>query len=128
MKSASITELLLNRLDELIDHFQLQAETGEKFLLGKSPSGNRNFNLYYNEVMIGDNTLAVKAGDHYMAVFTHNVINTITSTDDAFAQQTWDVHKNIISRSTLISSSSEKERNKYFKRLRDRIEWVRSRI
>lgn len=128
MKSSSVTELLLGKLEKLVDHFQAQAEQGEKFLVGQSASGTGNLKLYYNEVMIGDNTLVVRVADQYQAVFTHNVINTLSTRDESFARQTWEVHQNIIGRSTLISSSNEKERNKYFKRLRDRIDWVKTRL
>jgi hypothetical protein len=128
MQSSNTANVLLDRLSELLNHFQIQAETGSKFLYGKEPVHNDNFRLYYNEVLLGDNTIIARSEDKKMTILTHNVINSLATTDSEFCELSWQVHQNIINRSTLISSSSEKERNKFFTRLRSRIDWAKARI
>lgn len=119
---------LLEKAEELLNHFMLQAEYGCKFLYDRDPTDHRHYHLYYNEVMMGDNTLLLRREQDIFTIFTHNIIHNLMTSDPAFCQKTWEVHTNLISRSTLISSSSEKERNKFFNRLRQRIDQTRYRM
>ncbi len=119
---------MLEYAEQLLDHFALQAEHGKKFLYGKEPGSEENLQLYFNEVMIGDNTFLLKRGKDIFLVVTHNIVHNLMTTDKAFCEKTWEIHTNLTSRSTLISSYSEKERNKFFNHLRKRIGQMRYRL
>ena len=125
----SIASLLLDKQQEVLDHIQLQAEHGFKFKMGMPPAGKEgNFQLYYNEVVIGDHTVVLRMHDQYVCHISHNVINDLFTVNNNFAKESWDVLNNLVSRSTLISTSSEKARSKFFNRLRKKIDQTRSRL
>jgi len=115
---------------EVIKHMHKQAKKGFKYLYGKeNASGDeKNFQLYYNEIIIADNTVFFKMGDTRMVMLGHNVINILATTDPVFCQHTENILKNIIRNSTLISVVSEKERNKFFLNLTDKIDAYIDRI
>ncbi len=120
---------LLDEYKTVIHHVQKQAEVGGKFDLNSEPDRERNnFKLYFNEVIIMDNTVYFNMGDFGMVHLAHNVMNIISTTDGDFCRDTYTSLNNIIKNSTLISSSSEKERARFFKNMYDKIEELRSRI
>jgi len=119
-------ELLCDRLLTIIDHLQKQAENGYKSDLTTSIRGDENtFSLYYNEVTISDNTIVFKMDDHYMTFFPHNVINILSTTNPDFCQQTVQTLDNIVQNSTLMSTYGAKERNRYFHKVRKKINELR---
>lgn len=128
LKSASVAKLLLDKLVLLIEHFQLQAESATKFLPGKSAVKEKSFNLYYNEVLIGDNTLCASTDENRIVILTQNVVNTLSTSDKEFCDETFMMLNGIINRSSLISSAAEKERNKFFKRLRDNVDEAKGKV
>lgn len=121
---------LLDKVEKLVDHFQRQAESGRKFLFGKDPSDvlEPNYHLYFNELIIGDNTVYVKTDEHQRTYLSINVINTMYTTMPEFCAQTKRVHENMIQSSVKISQTSEKERNRYFNGLRKQIDRLRDRM
>jgi len=129
MSSYKDTETLLDKVDQLISHFQLQAEKGSKFLINKDGEDHpKNLKLYYNEVIIGDNTLLFRSGEDKIIYKAHNIISSIATRDKDFCDHTWDIKQNLISHSTLISSNAEKERIKFFNRLRRKVSRLRNKL
>lgn len=125
----SIAEVLLEQQQAILDHIQLQAEKGFKFRFGNDPLGHEgNYQLFYNEVVIGDHTVVLRLGDRHVCHISHNVINDLFTVNEDFSRESWNVLKNLISRSTLISSTAEKERSKFFNRLRKKIEKTRVKL
>jgi plasmid maintenance system antidote protein VapI len=128
-----VAGVLLDKQQAVLDHIQLQAEQGSKFKYGGTPlpkeQGPANsFQLFYNEVVIGDHTVLLRLNDDYSCHISHNVINDLYTSNNKFAKESWDVMQNLVSRSTLISSSSEKERSKFFNRLRKKIQSTRAKL
>jgi hypothetical protein len=118
---------LVDRLEQMVEHFALQAEAGCKFLFGKDPaSGSANYELYYNELILGDNTVFVEVDGHRRVYHSTNVINTMYTTLQEYCHQTYSVQMNLLKSAQRISASSEKERNQYFNRLRNQIEKARN--
>lgn len=109
-------------IEKLLDHLEAQAGAGYKFDAAdaaRKPMGN--FQMYVNEVISGDNSILAEL-DHTRTVYlTHNVINFMITTDAQFCNHTWDNIQNLMKKSTLISSVSERERSRFFKVLRRRI-------
>jgi len=125
---------LCDKLSELVSHMQVQAEIGVKFPYGKElPEGTRElragtYQLYYNEVLHTDNTVLVKMGDAKAVYLTNNGHNSLLTTNDHFYDNSYRSIQNLLSKSTLISGTSEKERNRIFMRYQQKIEELKSSI
>jgi hypothetical protein len=108
--------------EKVIDHVEKQAERGYKFKYGDlemKPIGN--YRVYFNEVILGDNSLIVLLEGTKMTLMPHTVINYMTTRDVTFCENMYDYVQSLMKRSTLISKVSEKERSKFFRILRERI-------
>jgi hypothetical protein len=116
---------LCEQLLNLVDHQQRQAELGFKFPYGKHPVGdNGNFQLYQNEIILADNTILIKTKDTQIMFITTNAINIMLTHNKAFFEYNYNWGRNLLSKSILISGSAEKERNKFFLKLREQINRV----
>ncbi len=120
---------LLEDYRKLFEHVQRQAEHGCKSLFGKDPRGDdQNYKLYFNEVIISDNTVFFKMGDFNMVHLGHNVMNIISTTDPSFCRDTNMIQKNMMKNSTLISVVGEKERSRLFNQIYKSIDHYMERI
>jgi hypothetical protein len=116
-------QLLFDRLNDLITHLQAQAEAGVKFMVGDPPNtGSGSFTVYVNEVMQGDNMIYASAGGQRMVFLNHSAINYVSSMDEAFCDFAQQSIETIIKRSSQISGTGERERNRYFRSLREEVE------
>ena len=107
----------------LLNHIEKQAEAGCKFPYGSKPSAaSQSLKLYYNEFIIGDNCILVTLNDSKMVYINHSVLNIITTKDPAFSEYTYQHFQNIMRKSTLISNTGEKVRNRLFNLLREKVE------
>ncbi len=114
--------LLYETLEKLWNHLEEQAALGYKFTYGdpeKKPLGH--YNMYFNEVLLGDNNQLVVIGGSKMAYVTHSTINFMMTTDVAFTENLYNHLQNQMKRSTLISEVSEKERSRFFRIIREKI-------
>jgi len=94
----------------------------------KLPNGKENFTLYRSEVMVGNNSIVVNIGDTKISYVSYNTFNVITTTNRDFVNENEEWLKNLIKKSILISGVSEKQRNQFFKILKDKIDGLRERI
>lgn len=122
MMDKKSVKILLEKMIELVDHFQDMAEKGAHFLPGKEILVQDTFRLYQNDVIFGDNTILINSPDLKRVYYTHNVIDTLYSHDSVFFENSIRTHENILNRSVLLSKSSERERHRFFKRIRDKVE------
>jgi len=120
-KKSDIT-LIYEQLEQLVDHLEKQAENGVKYSINeKQDDRKRNFQLYFNEVILGHNTILAITGDTKTVFLNHGVLNYLTTHDKKFCDYTLESLENIMRKSSLISSVSEKERSKFFNALRKKI-------
>lgn len=107
---------------QAIDHLAAQAEAGAKFLPGES-SNNKptNFNFFHNRIVLGDNTILVKMPHTKISFINYDVLNYIYTTDDHFCNDIDTTFKNLIKRSTLISTENEKQRYSFFHTLQEKV-------
>jgi hypothetical protein len=116
-------QLLFDQCLALLDHLESQAEHGLKFPCGTPPGqGSASYELYLNEVLLGDNAIYASNGRQRMVFLNHTGVNYIGTTDPAFLDYTHRSLRNIIKRSTMISGSGEKERRRFFRELRSGVE------
>ena len=124
-KSESI--YLFDALEEMLNHLEHQAELGVKYTFGEKPEPNAPaFNLYNNELFIGEDTILVDLGDSRITFLNHSFINYLTTTDDTFCNYTFKALKNIISRSTPVSWAGEKDRKMFFNALKNKLKDARN--
>lgn len=110
------------QLEELLNHIELQAETGKKFLYNQAVTvKSALYDVYINECLIGDNTIFVKAGERQITFLNHNGLNFIGTQDNNFCDYTFKNIQNIIRKSSHISVIGEKERSMFFNTLRGKI-------
>lgn len=117
---------LLDKMEKWVMHIRRQAELGYKFLYGQPEEGIGNsFHMYENEVVLNDNTILVKIGDHKGAYLTYNVISLLVTQDQEFCNSLEHYMRSLIRKSNLISQSGEKQRNRFFNKMLDTIEKTR---
>lgn len=120
---ASDIKKIYEALEMTMLHLQSQAENGYKYLPGEEEQTKRvEINFFYNRVILGDNTILVSADQNKTAYLNYDVLNYITTTDIGFCNQCHEDLKNIMRKSTLISKTSEKQRNIFFSILLTKIQ------
>lgn len=89
---------------------------------------NIPFTLYKNEILIADNTILYRMNERKTVYISHNITELLLTAHDTFTEQTENFINNLKSRSVLISTTGEKERNKFFNRIEEKIETVKKRL
>jgi hypothetical protein len=114
--------LVIDALLLLLDHIQHQAEKGYKFMPGGNPDAKGvQIKLFINEVLLGNNEVLVELNGNRVSFIPYNVLNIMHTRDTRFNEISFTNFHTLMSRSTLISESGEKERNRFFSRLREKI-------
>jgi len=129
-EDANYALLLLDNLLELSNHMKHQAEIGHKFTYKNKPNTNDNttFNMYFNDTYLPDNTFYIEHDKGSTTFFTHNIMNTITTSDPIYCKDSKMILDRLIDNSTLISINAVKERNKFFASLNRTIEHFKRKI
>ena len=116
-------------LELYIRHIQQQAELCFRFVHGTEPKGvEGSFRLYYNEVLLSDNTILVTVEGNKITYHTYNIINLLITTNKTFCDQIDNSLRNLMQKSTLISGTCAKERSRFFNHLVERLHGLRTRI
>lgn len=113
---------LYDALQNTWDHLERQAAFGYKFRQNdadKKPLAE--FNMYFNEVHLGDNSMLVLLDNTKMSFLVHSTLNFMMTRDVEFNENMYRYMQNLMKRSTLISEVSEKERSRFFRIIRERI-------
>ena len=114
-------------LDETLVHIQRQVEKGRKFMPGESDlSYKAKLSFYINEIILGNNSIIVDLDGAKTTYINHIVLKYISTSDKKFTTKTYKNFQNLVSRSNLISETGEKERTKFFKSLRERVQACKS--
>lgn len=110
-------------LEETILHLRAQAESGIKFIPGEDPElSANNFRFFFNRVVLGDNTIYVSTGQIVTVYLNYGVLDYMATRDGTFCKQCQEDMQNLMRKSTLISQTSEKQRNIFFGILLSKIQ------
>jgi hypothetical protein len=110
-------------VEETILHLKDQVEYGCKFMPNENPQTKKlNFTFFYNRVVLGDNTILVTTDDTRTVYLNYDVLDYMVTRDESFCNQRTEDLNNLIRRATLISQTSEKQRNIFFGILLAKIE------
>jgi hypothetical protein len=121
--------ILCDKLTELVNHLKVQAEMGFKFPFGKPPAGKEgNFELYVNDILLTDEIILAKAGNIVTTYLINNDANLLQTFNKSFYAYNYHWCKNLMQKSTLISGIAEKERNKFFIKLHEKIQSIKMQI
>jgi len=123
--AAADIKLIYESLEETFNHLKIQAEYGSKFLPQESRDMKKNnFTFFYNRAVLGDNTILVITENTKTVFLNYDGLNYITTRDEEFCNSCHEDLQNLIKRSTIISETSEKQRNIFFgimmKKIKDR--------
>lgn len=115
--------LLYESIGKLWNHLERQASVGYKFDYN-DPAKKRigSLKMYFNEVLLGDNNMLLEMDGSRMTYVSHTTINFMFTRDEAFNLNMYNHIHNQMKRSTLISEVSEKERARFFRLIREKIE------
>jgi hypothetical protein len=78
--------------------------------------------MYFNEILILEGNILVTLDGTKTAFLIHNVLNFLQTNGVHFCDNMHKHIENLKRKSTLISTVSERERSRFFKYLRQRIE------
>jgi hypothetical protein len=119
-------EIVVDSLERTLDHLKLEAEKGFKFMPGQPGIAYRaSLEFYVNEVVLGSNTILLELDNIRHSFITYNVLSYLISKDVRFNEKAFTNFNTILSRSSLISGTGERERNKFFSSLKERVQNLR---
>jgi hypothetical protein len=110
----------------MLDHLQAQAAAGVKFMPGATNVTHKGLiQFYVNELILGNNTILLNLDDKKISMITYSVFSYLITRDERFAAKAFGTFNTLLSRSTLVSRSGEKDRNRFFNTLRDKVNELR---
>jgi hypothetical protein len=112
----------------LIDQFSALIENVRGWASKKTKAKGARFDLYKNDILVGENTVFFKMGDKRIVFLSHNITDTLASSNEAFCAQTERFLNNLINQAPLLSGAATKERNAFFHQATDKIKVLRGKI
>jgi hypothetical protein len=120
---------LCEKFKALLQHIDAEAEQGNKFNMGSQATlEGEEFNIYFNEVAIGDNSLLFKMGNQKIAFNTYSNLNYMTSSDPDYTNYINAHFESTMRTSTLISGTAEKIRSNFFNALVNKVDTVAAKV
>lgn len=114
--------VVVDSLLRTLDHLQLQTEKGVKFMpQATDVSYKAPLQLYVNEVVLGSNTILAELDHSRLSIITYSVLSYLLTRDPRFNENAFKSFNNLVSRSVLISGTGERERNKFFRSLKEKV-------
>jgi hypothetical protein len=113
--SSADIRAIYDSAEATLEHLKIQAENGVKFSPGESPAmKKKNFSFFYNRIVLGDNTIILVNEQGKTVYLNYDVLNYMITRDITFCNQAHLEMGNLMKRSTLISETSERQRNIFF--------------
>lgn len=109
---------IVEEIRSMAQYLEKCAETGRKEI----SSTKENLLLYDSEVVLGTNCIYINTGPAKYAYITFNTLNSLTTNNHEFCEETEHWVKNIIKKSTLISGVAEKQRFQFFSKMYKNID------
>jgi hypothetical protein len=119
---------VIDEFKDVINMIERQSEAGKKLDFKKGQFTNADFVLYTSDLMIGNNTVIIKAGEKQACYLSYNSFNYMRTVNRHFNEESEAWIRNLIGKSTLVSMVSEKQRNQFFKATINKIDTLRKTI
>ncbi len=121
-KTRDDLDRVIHSFHQWLDHLKLQAEKGVKFMPGAAAVSHKApIQVYVNELILGNNTMVIKLDETSLSMITYSVFYYLFTKDPRFSGRVMDSFDTLLSRSTLISKTGEKDRNRFFNSLREKV-------
>ena len=125
-KNRSDFDKVLDSFEKMLSHLHDQTKTGKKYLPGDSNIADKtSFKLYINEVIMLNNTYTLNLDGDQQSIITYNTLDYLITKDKRFNAKILHGFNSLLSKSTLISGTGEKERNRFFRVQQGKIERLR---
>ncbi|HEX5168447.1 MAG TPA: helix-turn-helix transcriptional regulator [Cyclobacteriaceae bacterium] len=115
-------KILLEQYCTMLSNVRKWAAAGIKNSTGES------FKLYKNEIMIADNTIFFKMGAKRISFVVHNGVEYLTTSQENYCLQTEKYLTNLLNKAVLISTTGEKERNRFFNSMDEKASALKKKI
>lgn len=119
--------LLCDQMDDMLKLIYKQARFGKRVYENGEPT-NIDYKLYFHEVLIMDNNIISKINNRLIYNIPYAAVNFLSTTNEELAGEMYHYILRQAQKSSYMTDVSEKDRNKFFLRLRNRIDDLRSRI
>lgn len=120
---------LYDKMLQFIEHLRDQAKIGKKFIYNtQAPLTGNNFEMYHNETLNSITSFCYTTAKSSGLFLAHNFMNSLHTTNESYVSDTKNTLNCIISNSSKISETNEKERNAYFAELIKLIEAYKKKI
>ena len=116
---------ILDEMEQMLNHLQNMADQGCRYLYGKEIQQGGSYKLYFNELILTNNSLIVQSRDHKTVYLTYNELNYLSTANETFCINFYESIDTLISKSALISTTSEKIRNMFFNKLYKKLNETR---
>lgn len=113
-------------LRSMLNEAQVMAERGTKLIA--DADAPQNFQIYFSELLIGNNTIMAWADNLRAVYLSHHTFNNINTTNEQFCDETEAWLEKHIKKATLISGTAEKQRVKFFNLLERNIDRIIDKI
>jgi hypothetical protein len=94
----------------------------------KAPIHNQSYNLYSCEVQIGNNSILVTTDSLKISLLSFNTFNSLLTFNLNYCNENEQWIQNLIKKSVLISSVSEKQRLQFFRNINKLIDKAQEQI
>ena len=126
-KHADDLNIVLDSFQKCLDHIELEVEKGIKFMPGDPDIVYRApIQFYVNEVIIGSNTILLELNEEKLSFVTYNVLSYLITKDARFNEKAFANFFTLVSRSSQISGTGEKDRNRFFNAMREKVNALRT--
>ncbi|MEJ8819656.1 helix-turn-helix domain-containing protein [Lacibacter sp. H407] len=126
-RHADDLNIVLDSFQKCLDHIELEVEKGIKFMPGDPEIVYRApIQFYVNEVIIGSNTILMELDETKLSFVTYNVLSYIITKDPRFNEKAFANFFTLVSRSSQISGTGEKDRNRFFNAMREKVNALRT--
>lgn len=114
---------LYEAVERVMNHLEEQAKQGYKFKIDDPEKKSLGkYQMYFNEILLFDNSIMAVLDGTKLTLLAHTTNNYMMTRDITFSENFYQYIQNLMRRSTQISEVSEKERSRFFRILRERID------
>ncbi len=115
---------LVEEVRKMAKYLESCAESGRKL----PGDAKENFTLFCSDVVLGTNCIYIQTGGEKYAYISFNTMNSLTTNNHEFCEESEHWVKNIIKKSNMISGVSEKQRFQFFNRMHSNIDQCMARL
>ncbi|MFZ4796741.1 MAG: hypothetical protein ACOYMA_04555 [Bacteroidia bacterium] len=114
-------ELIIEQYNKLLNHIENQTAIGRKIDY-HTKENQAYFDLYHNELIVGDNSVLVQFEKNQLAFITPNAVNSFSSTQTEVTEYISNNFDTILSQSVRLNKQSDKIRKPFFDRIKNSYE------